>query len=154
MTISGSGWITLLALAAAPAGAPSLSDFRGAWTITRSSTPAWITTPMEANRAIVGQRVSFEDDSVGGPGPIGCGNATYEIVESPPQGLFQGYLAEPGAAADAVRELHLSATSAPTLRVNCDTGSFDYHLDERGGLVIMLDNVLYHLTRGGKPAAQ
>jgi hypothetical protein len=133
-------------LAAAPAHALGFPDFAGSWRIERSSSPAWIAAPLPARNDLLGATIAFEARDVRAPSPLGCRRATYEVVETPPQSLFQGGINQPVAAATA-RELGLSDVAAPTLRVACDTGSFDYHLDEAGGLMIMLDNVLYHFVR-------
>jgi hypothetical protein len=133
-------------LAVAPAHALGFPDFAGSWRVERSSSPEWIATPMRARNNLLGATIAFDARDVRAPSPLGCRRATYEIVETPPQGLFQGAIDEPDAAA-AARELGLSDVAAPTLRVACDTGSFDYHRDETGGLMIMLDNVVYHFVR-------
>ena len=151
MTI-GCMLMAALVLMGSPSAALTPTALQGPWIIARSSAPDWIRSPGQQRANLVGRRVSFEDGTVDAPAPIGCGHARYSLVESPPQGLFQGYLEAPDSAANAARELHLSVISTPTVRVDCDTGSFDYHVDERGELVIMLDQVLYHLTRVGNPA--
>lgn len=128
------------------------AGFAGTWRISGAEpVAADADHPAAApNAALVGATVEFRAGKVVGPSFVGCDGAYYETVESPPQGLFQGFYADADEAARRARELGLSTDAAPTLRVACDTGSFDYHrsmAEQPATLLIMLDRVIYTLQR-------
>lgn len=133
-----------LLLSAVPAAAAP-GPFAGTWRIVESSDLAG--TP--ATAPLLGAELAFEADRVDGPHPLGCGGAAYHLAFVPPLGLFQGGLA-PEEAETVAERLQL-LPEAPTLRVDCDSGSFDYHAQPTGPprLVIMLDEQLLTLELTG-----
>jgi len=134
----------LLPVLLSPAAA--LEPFDGNWRIIGASDTAG--TPAEAAPP-VGESLTFLPDRVDGPHPLGCGGAAYDLVFVPPPGLFQGSLSQ--EEAEAVAERLRLLPEAPTLRVDCDGGSFDYHAlaEAPPRLVIMLDGRLVMLERTG-----
>lgn len=129
--------------------------FAGAWRVVGGAAEAGAPAGATADPDLVGATVAFADGRVDAPHPLGCGGAAYEQDALSAQGLFQGVLddAGPDAAAHTLaraRALGFSDAAAPTLRVNCDTGSFDYHrlpAPTPPRLVLMLDWVIYTLER-------
>jgi hypothetical protein len=134
--------IILAAALVFAAGAACAQDsFAGVWRITAAfdtsgSSPAF--------SRIVGKTIDFEPDAVTGPAPLACAGARYETVLMAAEGLFQGALPETQAIKVATG-LGM-AREIETLRVDCDTGSFDYHA-AGDRLAIMLDNVIYLMDR-------
>lgn len=158
MPVRSVSWILLPCLAAAAAlqaAAPAdpRGPYAGAWHIIESE-PARLpgdATDAVPDAALLGSRIAFLPDRVDGTGVFGCANAQYEIVTPPAAGLFQGAYGEDPEAERRAAALHLSPEATPTLRVGCDTGSFDFHQTEPGmdpdRLLIMLDRVIYTLQR-------
>lgn len=135
LTLAAGALLAATPLSAAP------EPFAATWRIVESSDLGG--APVTA--VLVGEELSFEADRVEGPHPLGCGGAAYELVFVPPLGLFEGGLAP--EEAEAVAERLQLLPEAPTLRVDCDSGSFDYHAQPR--LVIMLDGQLLTLEHTG-----
>lgn len=147
--------IGLLTLATAlPAFVPLTSAhaqdarFAGSWRIAAGSPAPWLepgqTVDAATIESYVGQVISFSEDSVDAPHPFGCGNAKYETMTQPPEGLFQGAL-DPATAAQDAAAIGIEGETI-TLSVACDTGLFDYHL-AGDKLLTALDNVIYTLER-------
>lgn len=114
----------------------------GPWRIEVAQAAPWATDGL-VHTQLEGAVLSFDDGAVSGPAPLGCANASYEFVVSPAEGMFQGGLPEPAtAAAEALGVVHLPVA---TLRVNCDSGSFDYHMIAPDTLLTALDNVIWTL---------
>ncbi|MEP7380737.1 MAG: hypothetical protein ABI910_03580 [Gemmatimonadota bacterium] len=94
---------------------------------------------------LVGRTVHFDVDRANGPGALTCTHATYESVAQPAAGLFQGML--PAPATQAAVPLGMVHFPVPGARMNCDTGSYDFHLVDDQTLLIGLDNAVWTLTR-------
>lgn len=90
--------------------------------------------------------LAFAASAFTGPEGIGCSNPHYTIVSLPPEGLFQGALASRDAADDADR-LGFPGSDIPTLRVDCDNASFDFHLAGPTSLRWALDGLIYTFER-------
>jgi len=95
------------------------------------------------NPELEGQVIRFDGDQLVGPHPLGCTDAYYEFVVSPAEGLFQGGLPAPSDV--AASDLGISELPLLTWRVNCSTGSFDYHFISASQLVLGLDQVVWSL---------
>ena len=80
---------------------------------------------------------------IGAPPPIACEGATYEWRFVQAEGLFEGNLPAPAAA--AAQRLGLGPAPIATLRAACANASFDYHRTSRGELLLGLDNVVWTL---------
>ena len=131
--------IALAGLAGATAQAQE--SFAGVWRIVGAVTAS---DAAPAFSRLVGETIDFESGKVTGPSPLACENARYETVTMGVPGLFQGALPETQAVRLA-GGLGMPA-EIETLRIDCDTGSFDYHA-AGSRLVIMLDGVIYLLDR-------
>ncbi len=147
----GGGFLLLGSAAggdAQPMGPSPDLMFAGVWRVVDAAAAPW-TPPHRLTKAetpLLPSQIAFEASRVRGPSPVGCAHATYGTVLIPPKGLFQGSLPS-GRESALARSLGLGPPEAPTLRVDCDTGTFDYHLDSKGRLVFVLDDVIYTMTR-------
>jgi len=119
----------------------------GAWVIVQAAPPPW---RMEAQvdariRAMIGEAVVFERTRVRGPELFACRQARYAEIGVEPAGLFQGALADDPEAAARAGTLGFEAMPVPTLRVDCDNASFDFH---RNGdrLLTMIDGIIVRLV--------
>jgi hypothetical protein len=124
------------------------ATFAGAWRVVEATAAPWVKphTLTRDETPLLTHALSFERGEVRGPSPVGCAHATYGTVVVPPKGLFQGSLPE-GQEAAVAKALGLGPPDAATLRVDCDTGTFDYHLDNQGRLVFALSDVVYTMQR-------
>jgi hypothetical protein len=118
----------------------------GLWTVVAVAPAPWAATH-PPDRRMVGTSIAFHDDRMAGPSAFACGGAKYEVVQSEPRGLFQGGLSDSTAERDA-QALGIPRLTT-TYRVNCDTGSFDFHASG-DDLVIGYDNQILRLRRAAK----
>ncbi len=117
------------------------------WRITRVVPAPWATA-RETQRSLanwVGKSVQFEANSVAGPGVLHCDHATMEKTSYLADALFQGGL--PAPADSAARELGIAHLPLPGVRLNCSTGSFEFHFVDAETLLVGLDNQILTLTR-------
>jgi hypothetical protein len=63
-----------------------------------------------------------------------------------PAGLFQGNLPK-GKQVVLAEAMNLRPPEITTVRVDCDSGTFDYHFDSKGNLLTAVNGVLYTLQR-------
>ncbi len=132
--------LLLAAAVLAPLPAAAQARFEGRWTILGIDDAS----PTKEGGEWIGRAIVFSRGAVEAPSPLDCEKPAYEIVRSPPQGLFQGSMSEAEALAFAKRRNITGEVE--TLRVTCGSGVFDYHaVGQR--LVIMLDGVIYVLGR-------
>ena len=129
----------------APSQAPST------WRVGKGVVAPWAKPGAATGAKLAGQAIIFSADRVTAPHPLGCGKARYEYVLSPAEGLFQGGL--PAPAVPSARKAGIAHLPALTMRVSCDSGTFDYHFTAPGKAVIGLDNMVWPLARTGSPAA-
>lgn len=122
------------------------ADVSGEWTITAVMAAPWATST-RADRRMIGATIAFHDGRMAGPNAFTCGGAQYEVVQSEPRGLFQGGLSADTADRDA-QTLGIPKLTT-TYRVNCDTGSFDFH-KAGDDLVIGYDNQILRLRKASK----
>lgn len=144
-----SGMAALACTLAVALPGPAGEDWCGDWRIAEAARVEWSEPPAlqpVSDDALLGKTVGFDANAVHGPSPLGCAGATYERTKVMPQGLFQGLAAEmPEKAEWLAQALNLAPDDAPTWRVACDTGAFDYHLSRDAKLMLMLDQVIYTL---------
>jgi len=95
------------------------------------------------NPELEGQVLHFEGNQLVAPHPLGCTDAYYEFIISPAEGLFQGGLPAPADA--AATDLGVAELPVLTWRVNCSTGSFDYHFVSGSRVLLGLDQVVWSL---------
>lgn len=144
-----SGMAALACTLAVALPGPDGEDWCGDWRIAEAARVEWGEVPVlqqVPEDALLGKTVGFDTSAVRGPLPLGCAGAAYEWTNVMAQGLFQGVAAEmPEKAEWLAQALNLARNDAPTWRVACDTGAFDYHLSRDAKLMLMLDQVIYTL---------
>ena len=142
------GLACALLAAGCATGREPVAEPWGSWTLARGAAAPWAPDAAPASGAqgaLRGATVRFEPARVAGPAPLGCGNARYELVVTPAEGLFQGSL--PAPAEPAARALGVTRLPVLTLQVTCDGGVFDYHLVADGAALTALDGVVWTLER-------
>lgn len=92
---------------------------------------------------LVGKKVIYLPDRIEGPEPLACDEPLYRLVDTPPQGLFQGNLTAPVLQAAA---LGFHEPLIPTLQTDCE-GFIDFHFLNRSTTMFALNNVIYTLRR-------
>lgn len=116
----------------------------GAWRVVRRFAAPWAREAVVGGGSdLEGATVRFDEGRVNAPAPLGCEGAEYAFLISPAEGLFQGRI--PERAQSAARDVGVVQLPVLTLRVDCDTGSFDYHYIGRGALLTALDNAVWRL---------
>jgi hypothetical protein len=141
--LATSGWLSMFGMVTlyAAEGTPNDQGFGGTW---RFIEAIQLTELDPEPSRFNGMTITFAPQVVEGPVPFGCEDARYENIAVPLQGLFQGYFEGEQAIEFAQRfELPMEID---TLRVDCDTGTFDYH-GGSGRMLIMLDGVIHILER-------
>lgn len=131
-----------------PMGGTPEASFAGVWRIIDARPAPWV-KPHRLERRdapYLEYALIFANGEVKGPSPLGCRHAQFGTTVVQPQGLFQGNLPK-GREYDVAKAMNLEPPEITTARVNCDTGSFDYHFDHNGNLQTALDNVIYTLQR-------
>lgn len=160
------GAVVALALGGSAASAtsiplPDVPTPQGKFRVTRGIAAPWLTESdaKPDTRAWLGATIEFDAARFSAPGQLGCANPKYETDQRPPEGLFQGGLPAPAAAAAA--RLALTAPTTPSVSLTCDTGVFDLHWATPQALMLPLDNVIWVLDRSpgalaavGTPEAQ
>jgi len=151
--MKGALLICVMLLAALPAQAQPMGPspeaaYAGTWRIIDASPAPWIKphTLSHDEAPLLEFALAFRDGEVLGPSPIACGHAGYKSTAVTVQEMFHGGVPE-GKEDETANELGLSASCAGVLRVDCDTGTFDYAGDERGSLLFVLDNIVYTMQR-------
>lgn len=131
----------------------------GDWRVIRSQPAPWLTDGAAAPTHLApGDHVQLTPTGIDGPGGLRCGAGQGTALDVPAEGLFQGGLSH--AAAQAA-ELGFGAGPHPTLRIDCDRGSWDFHAADPDTLLFAYDQRVYTLSRSpgtradpGSPAAQ
>ncbi|KAB2844605.1 MAG: DUF3828 domain-containing protein [Burkholderiales bacterium] len=120
------------------------------WRMTRSLRAPWTVEGQghSASAPLKGKLLRFSARGVDGPHPLACTQLQHEFVLSPAEGLFQGALPEP--ADSHVRTFGVRELPVLTLRVNCESGSFDYHLLSARRALLGFDNRIWRLQREDK----
>ena len=118
-----------------------------AWRITRVVPAPWAAAEHSqvSISPWVGKTVQFESNAVKGPGVLNCDHATLEKTSYAADALFQGGLPKGAdAAAQALGIAHLPVSG---VRLDCSTGSFEFHSADSGTLLLGLDNQILTLSR-------
>lgn len=117
---------------------------QGPWTFAAGTAAPWTATGTPASGPVLGgQSLWFGPERVSGPAPFACAQVRYSFVVSPAEGLFQGAL--PAPADVSARALGVPALPLATLRVDCDSGSFDFHHIADDTLLTALDGMIWTL---------
>lgn len=122
-------------------------NFPREWRITRVVSAPWAVA-RETQLSLgtwVGKPVQFDANSVDGPGGLRCNQAALEKTSYPADALFQGSL--PAPADTAAQELGIAHLPLSGVRLNCSTGSFEFHFVDPETLLLGLDNQILTLTR-------
>jgi len=130
--------------------------YLGRWRIAAAVAAPWsgpeLTPDLQQMAALKGQTLSIARDRIAGPRTLGCRGPHYRIVESTPDLLFQGELAEPMRYAqppDAQRlaeGLGFRGKRWKTLETGCANELELHFLDPRRA-AIGLNNVVYFLEK-------
>jgi hypothetical protein len=136
--------------AAAPAGADTWRPLE-VWRIEGGRVAPWAPPGTRVDTAFEGREIRFEAARLSAPAPLACDGARYEWIFVPPEGLFEGNLPAPAAA--AAGRLGLGSGRIATLRVGCANAGFDFHRTSGGRLLLGLDNVVWTLRPAGTAAA-
>lgn len=128
------------ALAAEPA-------YLGAWHIAEARPAPWVKSAAETfpeeERRLVGQTVTYGPARIEGPSPLACDGPRYELLDVPPEGLFQGGLTAPAEQATA---LGFRSRTIETLQTGCE-GWIDFHFVDATTALFALNNAIYTLRR-------
>jgi hypothetical protein len=127
--------------------AQAVNVLSGSWYIASGRAAPWVATPEPlsgTDRRFLGQTVVFSKARILAPTVLGCKGVTYAALSLLPEALFQGGL--PAPVEDAARALGLQSFPAPSIRVTCDTGVFDYHMVDDATALVALDNVIWTLS--------
>lgn len=132
--------------------AQTVTTIESDWRITRVEIAPWAPAelPRTTLRAWVGQPVNFHNDSVNGTSLLQCGHAVLEPTIYPAEGLFQGNLPAPAAA--AAHALGIAHLPLAGVRLSCDSGMFEFHRVAADTLLLGLDNQV--LTLSHTPGTQ
>ncbi len=116
------------------------------WRISRAVAAPWApaTPASRTTRTWVGRSVTFQRDSVSGPGALRCGHAVLEATLYPAESLFQGSLPAPAAA--SAQTLGITRSPLPGIGLTCDTGVFEFHRVDADTLLLGLDNQVLTLS--------
>jgi len=103
-------------------------------------------------RTLVGKTLTFRSVAIDGPGLLACRKLKYRLVDSTPDMLFQGELAEardgkppPNPAAGAAA-LGFKGSSWKTLETGCGN-ELDFHFLDEKTAEFGLDNYVYRLEK-------
>jgi len=148
-------WIlgTLLAASLTPAAFAEGSGpaaFMGEWRIVRVQAFPQANAEAAGASLSTGARVRLRADGMDAPPPLGCDSAQLDLLSVPAEGLFQGTLTHPPADAEQLGV----ALPAPTLRIDCSSGSWDLHAADPDTLMFALDRHVYTLSRSAGTRAQ
>lgn len=136
------------------------ADVLGDWRVVRSRPAPWLAPHLAPPAAAlrIGAPVRLSEHGIDAPAPLACGQATLSTHRIPAEGLFQGGLDRPAAQA---AELGFGRGPHDSLRIDCDSGSWDFHAIGDDVLLFALDQRIYTLGRSpgtraqpGSPAAQ
>jgi uncharacterized protein YecT (DUF1311 family) len=123
----------------------------GAWRIVDAGPAPWIKpNALSKDEAPLMDFVpSFGNGEVQGPSPIACGHARFRSMQVAVSDLYQAGVSK-GKEKETADALGLGPDSISTLRVDCDTGTFECYRDSNSDLVLVLKGVVYAL----QPAEQ
>ena len=138
---------TALILLATPSTSQDGRQFLGLWRVERGVPAPWVRKGVDRAdvKAWLGRTVRFTAARVAGPGVLSCGRAHYESIAQPADGLFQGGLPVP--AEPSAKSLGIPRFPVPGFRLDCDAGSFDFHLVDSTTMLVAVDHVIWTLSR-------
>jgi hypothetical protein len=102
--------------------------------------------------SFLGKTIAFKTARIDGPGLLACPELRYTLLDSPPEGLFQGAFdemrrkdpsADPGKLA---AWLGFKAPLIRTLQTGC-ANELDYHFIDERTAEFALDNYIYTIKR-------
>ena len=128
--------------------------FLGRWTIERADSAPWNEAGYTPDKAIadtyVGKTVRFEANRIDGPDLLACKNTTYQFVDVPAEGLFQGGLAQTDAEIPKAREtaIKMGFKTQPirTATTNCEH-DIAFHMSDDDHAAFALDNWIFWMKR-------
>lgn len=117
----------------------------GEWRVFLAQPAPWRAEAQASTSALpLGARLRLRADDIDGPAPLACARGRSEALMTPPEGLFQGQLDAPQTQA---LTLGLATGARPGLRIDCSSGSWDFHAADADTLMFALDGFLYSLSR-------
>ncbi len=124
------------------------TGYSGAWRIVDAKPAPWIKPhALSKDEAPLMEFVlSFGNGEVQGPSPIACGHARFRSMQVAIPDLYQAGVPK-GKEKETADELGLGSDCISTLRVDCDTGTFDYYRDSNSNLVLVLNDVVYTMRQ-------
>lgn len=122
----------------------------GTWTIERADPAPWVDASFvpdqEAAAVYVGQTVTFASDRIEAPGLLACTNPTYQFIDVPAPGLFQGVLAADAATAVTRAKILGFGANVATVKTSCEH-DIAFHMRDADHAAFALDNLIYWLKR-------
>ena len=120
-------------------------DWLGEWRVFLAQPAPWRAEAQAPSSALLpGARLRLRAEAIDGPAPLACARGRSEALMTPAEGLFQGQLDAPQTQALA---LGLADGARPGLRIDCSSGSWDFHAADADTLLFALDGFLYSLSR-------
>jgi hypothetical protein len=144
------------AVAAHGADAPGKAFYLGSWQIASAAVAPWVQSgavPDAAeSKTLVGKTLRFEAKRIVGPGILACPTLDYQLVQSPPEGLFQGALEEMQRADKSVdpaklaQKLGFKPGPIQTLQTGC-ANELDFHFIDEKHAAFGLNDYVYTITK-------
>ena len=120
-------------------------DLHGEWRVFRQQVAPWAEPAAAPAAALrIGARVHLGEHTIRGPRPLACSDLKATQLSVPAEGLFQGGLQQPATEA---ANLGFMPGAVPTLRIDCASGSWDFHAVDAHTLLFALDQRIYSLSR-------
>jgi hypothetical protein len=152
--ICGAALVLLGALSCALAGDNTF--FLGSWTIARAEIAPWavrgpVPDPAES-KTLLGKTLEFEATKIKGPGITACPSLRYEVVQVPPEGLFQGSFEEMQRADKTVSPQKLASAQGfkpgniTSLQTGC-ANEIDYHFKDAKSGAFALNNYIFTIEK-------
>jgi hypothetical protein len=130
--------------------------FLGKWKIVAADVAPWARAgapPDDAeSKMLLGKSVEFEAGKIKGPGILACPALRYEIVQAPPEGLFQGAFEEMQRADKSVSpqklamKLGFKPGGITTLQTGC-ANELDFHFKSDKSAAFALNNYIYTIDK-------
>ena len=123
-------------------------DLFGSWRVATGVVAPWALADSATldRAAYVTRVVQLRPQSFSGfGGTFACGSPQYEPTTMPPDGLFQGNLPAPAAA--AARAAGFAKGMVRGMRLTCATGTFEFHEVDATHLLVAIDNIIWTLDR-------
>lgn len=139
--------IGIVSLAMLPPAQAAVESWFGRWMLQQAQQAPW--EAAYSGKRVLPPRKALQlgKDLARVPGMPDCTTPAYSLIQSPPEGLFQGGLDVDGRAAATARALGFAEGAAPGLRIDCPNSTLDLHQLDDQTLIYALDNVLYTASR-------